>query len=88
MTCIAMPYNNNPCPDGQEIYNLGKSFLGHDYMYYIFSLSESCPWVDKIFKEKHQFYTFYPPNYFPFGRGHENYNFLSPYPTDATYQIW
>ena len=29
MTCIAMPYNNNPCPDGQEIYNLDRSFLGH-----------------------------------------------------------
>ena len=22
------------------------------------------------------------------GEGHEIYNFLSPYPTDATYQIW
>ena len=22
------------------------------------------------------------------GGGHEIYNFLSPYPTDATYQIW
>ena len=24
----------------------------------------------------------------PWGGGHEIYNFLSPYPTDATYQIW
>ena len=33
---------------------------------------------------------FYPKNYFPLGSGggHEIYNFLSPYPTDATYLIW
>ena len=32
---------------------------------------------------------FLPQNYLPLGvGGHEIYNFLSPYPTDATYQIW
>ena len=32
---------------------------------------------------------FLPQNYLPFGRGggHEFYNFLSPYLTDATYQF-
>ena len=32
---------------------------------------------------------FLPQNDLPFGwGGHEIYNLLSPYPTDATYQIW
>ena len=32
---------------------------------------------------------FLPQNYLPLGvGGHEIYNFMSPYPTDATYQIW
>ena len=32
---------------------------------------------------------FLPQNYLPLGvEGHEIYNFLSPYPTDASYQIW
>ena len=35
------------------------------------------------FREIHQFYTFYPKIIFPWGGGHEIYNFLSPYPTDA-----
>ena len=38
--------------------------------------------------EIQQFYSFYHKIIFPWGRGHEIYNFLSPYPTDATYQIW
>ena len=44
--------------------------------------------VEKIFKEIHQFYTFYLKITSPLGEGHEIYNILSPYPTDATYQIW
>ena len=78
-----------PLPMGShEIYNFGRPFLGHHY--YTPSLSEPCPWVQKkIFKEIYQFYTFYP-KILPLGvgGGHEIYNFLSPYPTDATYQIW
>ena len=35
-----------------------------------------------------QFYTFYPKISSPWGGGHEIYNFWSPYPKDATYQIW
>ena len=33
---------------------------------------------------------FLPQNYLPFGLGggHEIYNFMSPYPTDASHQIW
>ena len=41
---------------GNEIYNLGRSFLGHQYN--IFSLSDICPGAMKIFTEIHQFYTF------------------------------
>ena len=34
-------------------------------------------------------FTLFTPKLPPLGVvGHEIYNFLSPYPTDATYQIW
>ena len=78
-----------PLPRGQIIYNLGRPFLGHQY--YTLSLTEAGLGVEyKIFKEKHKFYTFYPQITSPWdgGGGHEIYNFLSPDPTDATYQIW
>ena len=84
---------------GHEIKHFGKSFLGHHN--YTLSLSQPCPWVEneifkepcpwvekEIFKEIHQFYTFSPKLPPPGGGGHEIYNFLSPCPTNATYQIW
>ena len=41
-----------------------------------------------FFKEIHQFYIFNPPPPPPFGEwGHEIYNFLSPYPSNATKEI-
>ena len=43
---------------------------------------------EKIFREIHEFYSFYPRIFSPRGDGHEINNFLSPYPTDATYQIY
>ena len=89
MTYMATPQHKNPCPGGHEIYNFGRPFLG--YHYYILGLSDQCLGVEKkIFQEIHQFYIFYPkitPPPFGWG-GHEIYNFLSPYPTDATNQIW
>ena len=76
--------------DLYEIYNFGRSFLGHHY--YILGLSDLCLEVEKkIFKEIMHFHfmtymaTSLHNNLCP--RGHEIYNFLSPYPTDATYQI-
>ena len=42
----------------------------------------------KTFKDIHKFNTFYPQIISPWSEGHEIYNFLSPYTTDATYQIW
>ena len=38
------------------------------------------------YRRRHQFYTFYHKNTSPWIGGHEIYNFLSSYPTDATYQ--
>ena len=78
----------NPCPGGHEIYNCGRHFLGHHY--YTLSLYGSAQeQIKKIFRDTHQFYTFYPKITSPWGGvgGYEFYNFLSPYPTDATYQI-
>ena len=50
MTYMAMPLHMNPCPQGNEFYNLGSPFLGHHY--YILSLSNLCLGVEKkIFKE-------------------------------------
>ena len=48
-----------PLPRGSWKLHLGRPFLGHHY--YTLILSETCSWVEKkIFKEIHQFYTFYP----------------------------
>ena len=54
---MATPLHKNPCPGGHEIYNFGRPFRGHHY--YTLSLSDLCLGVE-IFKEIHQFYTFYP----------------------------
>ena len=66
-------------PQGHEIYNFDRFFLCHHY--YIFSLSDPCPWVEKkIFREIH------PRIIFHWGGGHEIYNLLSLHPTHATLQ--
>ena len=82
---MATPQHKKPCPIGHEIYNFGRPFLGHDY--YIISLSDLCLGIK--FKKYINLH-FLPSNYLPleWGGGHEIYNFLSPYPTDVTYQIW
>ena len=82
---MPLPLHKNPCPGGYEIYNVGRPFLGHHYC--TLSLYGPCPGVERkiFFKEIHQFYTFYPIITSPCGgRGHGIYNFLSPYPTNAT----
>ena len=81
MTYVATPQHQNPCSAGQEINNFGRLFLGHHY--YIFE----CVVYAWIFKEIHKFYTL-PQITSPWGEGHEIYNFLASFPTDATYQIW
>ena len=85
---MATPQHKNPCLGGHEIYNLGRPYLGH--YYYTLSFYEPCHGVKKIFKEIHINFTHFTPKLPPLGvgGGHEIYNFLSPYPTDATYQIW
>ena len=55
--------------------------------YYILSLSDLCQGVEKIWEEIHQLYDFDFKST-PLGGRHEIYNFLSPYPADATSQIW
>ena len=88
MTYKATLQHKNPCPGGLEIYNFVRHchFLGH--YYYTLSSYEPSPGEEKIFKEIHQFYTFYPKITSPLGGGHEIYNFMSPYHTDATYLVW
>ena len=63
ITCMytAMPQHKNPCIGGHIIYNFGRPFLGHHFYTGTFKLTEPCPRVEeKIFKEVHQLYTFYP----------------------------
>ena len=68
MTYMATPWHKNPCPGGHEIYNFGRPFLGHHY--YTLSFYGSCMGVEKeIFKEIHQFNTFYPKITSPWGGG-------------------
>ena len=69
-----------------EIYNFGRPFLGHHY--YILGLSDQCLGVEKKFLRNTAILHFLPQNYLPFGWGFiKFYNFFSPYPTDASYQI-
>ena len=82
-----MPQHKNPCSRGHIIYNFVRTFLG--YHYYTLGLTEPCPEVDKIFKRNTLILHSLPKKLPPLGVGvHKIYNFLSPYPTDATYQIW
>ena len=83
MTYMGTPLHRKPCPGGHEIYKFGITF---HILYYTLSLSKPYPVVEKkIFQEihVHQFFPFYLRM-----RGLEIYNFLSPYPKDASYQIW
>ena len=84
MTYMTMPWHENPCPGSHEIYNFGRPFPGHHNL--ILRMSVLCLEVERrIFKEIHQFY---PEITSPWGGVQEIYDFLSPYPTDATHQIW
>ena len=82
-----MPLQKNPCPVGHEIYKFDRPLLGHHY--YMLSLSDLCLGVEKKnFFKKYINITLFTPKLPPLGGGdHEIYNFLSSYPTDATYQI-
>ena len=45
MKYMATPYHKDPCPRVHEIYNFGRTFLGHHY--YILILSDICMGVEK-----------------------------------------
>ena len=47
MTYMTTPEHKNPCSGGHEIYNFGRSFLGHHYYMYLLSLSDLCLGVEK-----------------------------------------
>ena len=77
-------------PRGYKIYNFGRPLSFLRLHYYILSLSEICPGVEKIFEEIHLFYTFYPklsPLAWGEGRAKQIHKFLSPYHTDSIFQI-
>ena len=58
MTYMATPQHKKLFPGGNEIHNFGNLFHGHHY--YILSLSDSCPGVEKkISREICQIYNFY-----------------------------
>ena len=57
---MARPQHNNPCPGGHGICKFGLPFLSHHY--YILSLSEPCPGVEKnIFTEIYINFTHFIP---------------------------
>ena len=84
MTHIALPQHKNPCPGGHEIYNLRSPSLVIITIH-LFCLKHAPEQRRRFFKKKINF-TLFTPKLPPLC--HEIYNFLSPYPTDATYQIW
>ena len=57
MTNMATPQNKNPCPRGQEMFNVCRPLLG--YHFFILGLSDQCPGVEKKIKKLYQFYIFY-----------------------------
>ena len=49
---MATPQHKNHCLGGHEIYNFGRSFLGHHYNIHVLNLSDLRLGVErKIFKE-------------------------------------
>ena len=78
LTDMATP-SKEPLPRGLDIYKFCRPFLGHHY--YTLSLYGPCIGVEKKIR--------FAPKLPPLGvGGHEIFNFLATYPTDATYQIW
>lgn len=57
-----MPQQNNPCFVVHKIYDFGIPFLGQNY--YMLCLFDLCLTVEKLLKEIHSFYTYYPINVF------------------------
>ena len=81
MTYMATPLHQVNCLRDHEIL-VDPSVLC--YHYYVENFSDLCPRGEmKISKEVHQFDSFY----LGVGSDHEIYNFLFPYPLDATNQI-
>ena len=81
---MVTPQHKKPCPGGYEIYNFYHSLV------ITLSLSESYTpeYRRRIFK-KYINITLFTPKLPPLWvGGHEIYNFLSPYPKDATNHIW
>ena len=62
----------NPCSQGQEIYNFGSPFLG--LYWYILSLPEPDPWVEKRIFKKYINLTIFTPKLLPLGVGLWKYN--------------
>ena len=67
--------HKNPCPGGKQIYNFGRPFLGH-HCYILTQSDLSLGLEEKVFKEIHQFLTFYPKITSPWGWGSWNLQFL------------
>ena len=76
-----------PYPREHEINNFGIPFFSHQY--FLLSLSYLWPGVEKWFflKKYVNFTHFTKILSLLWKRGHDFYNFLSPYPRENTYQI-
>ena len=86
---MATPQHKNlyMYPRGHDFYYFSKSFLG--YHYYIISSRTMHRSREEVFSRNTSILNFLPPKLPPLGSGgHKIYNFLSPYLTDATFQIW
>ena len=85
---MTTPLHKNPCPAGHEVYNCGRPFIGHQD-YTLRCIGHAPEQRRRFFKEIYQFYNFYPKITSHWGGvgGHEIYNFWSPSPIYATYQI-
>ena len=88
MTYMATPQPKNPCPRGLKFTIWVDPSLVIITIIHLFCLKYALDQRRRFFK-KYINFTLFTPKLPPLWvGGHEIYNFLSPYPTDATYQIW
>ena len=85
MTPMAMPQHKNPSPRCHEIYTILVDPTWSSYFVCLINAREQ---RRRFFKKYSNFTLFTPKLPSLWVGGHEIYNFLSPYPRDATYQIW
>ena len=81
MTYMATPQHKTPAPGIKQFTILVDLSLA-------IMITIHLVWLNHVPEKKYMNFTFFTPKLTAIGRGAWNLQFLSPYPTDATYEIW